>query len=116
MSDKRYNGWTNYETWCVSLWLGNEEGSCTYWNETAQELYDESAAKPNWTRKEVASLELADRLKESITEGNPLSNADMYTDLLNGALSDVNWMEIANHFLDDIEEEVIEDEEESDDE
>jgi len=21
---KKYNGWTNYETWCVNLWLTNE--------------------------------------------------------------------------------------------
>ena len=23
--DKRYNGWKNYETWNVALWLGNDE-------------------------------------------------------------------------------------------
>ena len=22
-----YNGWTNYETWAVKLWMDNEEGS-----------------------------------------------------------------------------------------
>ena len=24
--DKEYNGWTNYETWNVGLWLGGDEG------------------------------------------------------------------------------------------
>lgn len=25
-TEKRYNGWTNYATWNVALWLGNDEG------------------------------------------------------------------------------------------
>jgi hypothetical protein len=24
--DKEYNGWTNYETWNVGLWLGGDQG------------------------------------------------------------------------------------------
>ena len=26
LADTRYNGWTNYETWNVALWIGNDAG------------------------------------------------------------------------------------------
>ena len=28
ITDTTYNGWTNYETWNVALWIGNDEGLC----------------------------------------------------------------------------------------
>ena len=28
--NKGYNGWTNYETWNVALWIGNEQGFFAY--------------------------------------------------------------------------------------
>jgi hypothetical protein len=26
ITDQEYNGWTNYETWNVALWIQNDEG------------------------------------------------------------------------------------------
>ena len=26
LTHKTYNGWSNYETWNIALWLGNDEG------------------------------------------------------------------------------------------
>ena len=103
MSDeKRYNGWINYETWCVNLWLGNDAGSDSYWREAAQECYANAKAERNFTRDERATLDLAQRLKDELDETNPLADeASMWSDLLGAALSEVNWYEIAEHFIAD---------------
>ena len=34
--EKGYNGWKNYETWLVALWIDNEQSSYSY----ARELRD----------------------------------------------------------------------------
>jgi hypothetical protein len=41
-TNEGYNGWTNYETWCVSLWIDNEEPSYRHWQAVAQECYDDA--------------------------------------------------------------------------
>jgi|TARA_A100001388_G_scaffold48744_1_gene32441 hypothetical protein len=38
LTHKNYNGWTNYETWNVSLWIGNDEG-----------LYDIARRAMDWS-------------------------------------------------------------------
>jgi hypothetical protein len=116
---KTYNGWTNYETWNVALWLGNEEHSSRYWDSVAQECYDEAEAERSFTKEERATLTLADKLRDEIRDGEdvPDLGASMYSDLLNAALSEVSWMEIARHYMDEVDktEDPEDDDEEGDD-
>lgn len=96
-----YNGWANYETWNVALWMG-EDGN--YWAEIAQEVWDDAEADRSFTREERATLTLSDRLKDSHEENTP-SVTGVYADLLNAALSEVNWYEIAEHYIADVDKE-----------
>ena len=99
-SDSSYNGWSNYETWVVNLWLGNDEDSYNTCRSLAQRCIEESVADEVFSRKERACYQLANELKEMIEDGNPLaSEASVYADLLNASFSEINWKEIANGLL-----------------
>jgi len=101
-----YNGWPNYETWAVHLWLTNEEGSYNYWRELAAEAKKQAPAWANasgvFNKEQAARYHLADQLKDELEEGSPLAGtADLYTDLLGAAMSEVNWSRIAEAFLEE---------------
>ena len=102
--DGRYNGWANYETWTVSLWLDNEEHSYRYWRAEVQRHRKDAQADPRvragtWTPDEAARFNLADQLKNEVTDGVPLCQAGMYSDLLHAALSEVDWLEIVDSWM-----------------
>jgi len=109
MERKDYNGWTNYETWVVNLWMSNDQGSDDHYRELAQEVYGESQEETRadgsvlFTRNERAALALADRLKDEFEEqqGELVGVTGMFADLLGAAMSEVNWHEIAEHHIAD---------------
>ena len=92
MSD--YNGWTNYETWCVKLWIDNDEYLCNHW-------------QPEVVRTADGVNDLEDTVKEFVTGPDsgmiPDLGATLAADLLNAALSGVNWREIAENMLEDFQ-------------
>lgn len=103
-TSKKYNGWTNYETWNVALWFDNEEGSSNYWNERAQVCYDDAQADASFTREEEAGFALAKEMQGEVEENTPTVTG-MYADLLNESIYEVNWHEIAEHYIDEVEKE-----------
>lgn len=110
MEEKTYNGWTNYETWAVNLWIDNDQGSHTYWREQAGSHYEnaadcESVREGLWSHRSAARSKLAEQIKEEFEEASPLADqANVYSDLLTAALGEVDWREIADHLLEDFTE------------
>ena len=93
MTDTTYNGWTNYETWCAALWLGEDE----YWRDRAEEIMREEDNDAS-----AATAELA-REMEEVYEDDVPATAGMYADLLSASMSRINWYEIAGHYIEDVD-------------
>lgn len=107
MPEKGYNGWSNYETWVTKLWMDNEEDSYRYWQERSQEIYNE-AEPDEFTKLERARLTLADVLKEKheeAAERTGVPTTGVFSDLLSAAMSEIDWREIAESLLNDVEQE-----------
>lgn len=105
MTDKEHNGWFNYETWAVNLWLSNEQASHEHWLERATHWNEQPSTSDVWTQEESAKYNLADELKEDFEENNPVADqASVWSDLMRAALSEVNWQEIAEHYINDAKE------------
>lgn len=107
--ETKYNGWANYETWAVNLWLNNEETSYRYWNEQAACQIARASQRPQvldsiWTPANAARYYLADQLRDELTDASPLEGGSVYSDLLTAAFSDVNWSEVAQAFMDGLSE------------
>ena len=93
-----YNGWTNYETWTLALWLDNEEGTYSYWLEQALKAYQNALCGPVFSRRTQAMLDLAACLRANMRENTPTVTG-FYADLLKEGLCVINYDEIAEHWI-----------------
>jgi hypothetical protein len=88
-----HNGWTNYETWVVALWMDNDQWSYTEAREWAREALHEHDTAP--------TIHLADVLKDEHTCRAP-DLEGVYSDLLTASLGEVNWFEIAANLIEEV--------------
>jgi hypothetical protein len=92
-----YNGWENYETWAMALWIDNDEGSYHASREMARDALRFSSEGRS------AQGTLADNLKEWQEEEMPDLEASVWADLLGSAFEAVDWYEIAENYLSESE-------------
>jgi len=98
-NDTEYDGWHNYETWAVKLWIDKDEPAYRYWREAASYHWTEwEEPHTNAELSEMTRRALASRLKAEHEEGAPELTGP-YADLLSAALSEVDWFEIADNML-----------------
>ena len=87
-----YNGYTNYPTWVVELWMEENSNSYNFFLDAAR------GAKDIW--------ELSKFLKHGHEEDSPTADdASVYSDLMTWALQYVKWEEIAQNLFDQSSEE-----------
>jgi hypothetical protein len=97
-NDKKYNGYTNYETWNCALWLDNEQYTNSALCEKAQELVDEMENPHDADEVTGTTSTFADFIKDMVDEMQELSEmkvTGMFADLMNAALSEIDYYDIA---------------------
>ena len=103
--DESYNGCANYESFCVNRWLTTDEEMSRQCRELAviavdAALYSSLVFEGIWTTAEASRNLLADALREFVDELSPVANqSSVFTDLMDAALSEFDWHELADSFL-----------------
>jgi hypothetical protein len=99
-NETRYQGWTNYETWSVNLILRQDADGDDHAHDLAQDAYEAAEADGMFTRLEMAVVDLMNRIKAWVEDGNPLADdATLYSQLLQAAIDSANFREIAKEWL-----------------
>jgi hypothetical protein len=104
-----YNGYSNYETWAVQLWIDNNESSSAYWRRLAEEVYNHQASEQvHFSKVEDATCILTEKLRDSYNNGMEVLLSDgnatgtIWADLLNASVCAVNFHEIAKNLMESV--------------
>ena len=103
--DAPFVGSANYETWCIHQWLTTDKDLSRQCRELTAIAADAAVHSSLvfdgiWTTSEAARNLLTDALRELVGELNPVADqTSLFTDLMDTALGEVDWHEIADEFL-----------------
>jgi len=97
MTKETYNGYANYPTWNVCLWIDNDQGMSELISEYTAELID------NKTDRYDMVQALSEYIQENfiISEDQP---AGIASDLLGYAIGMIDWYEVTDHYIEIVKE------------
>lgn len=98
-ADTTYQGWTNYETWAVKLFMDNDRPTYEFFRGVTKQAIEQApnlkAVKDGiWTVEFGAKYSLGELVKIRHESTTPKLK-EPFAALLQGALDSVNWGEIA---------------------
>ena len=101
MTDTKYNGWTNYETWLANLWLGEDSYATEEISNVCLGLMG------SWDDKSDVDWRLGDQIKcimQDWVDTADFTHNGFITDLISAAFQQINFREIAGHYYDELKE------------
>ena len=104
-NNEKYNGWTNKETWLICLWIDNEQAL----QEKVLQLAADAKINPKksevWTVAEAEKFTLEQSIDDFVDEliyNERESAGGLISDLLSCAISRINFLELAEHYLEEV--------------
>ena len=98
MSNTKYNGWTNIETWACNLWFDNFDFTdLMHMFEGCEDKGDINNVIADYIKDEV----------EDFVESQVSSDTHGFIqDMLNSSISEIDFRDIAEHYADDVADEL----------
>ena len=93
--EKKYNGWSNYETWVFKLWIDNDQQLYNHVYEWCSRCYEYKIAE-----------KLEDLAGTMTTTTNVSDSVGLASDLLGRALKRINYFELAEVMVQDYKNEL----------
>ena len=94
MTKQEYNGWYNYETWLANLWFDDAFG------EDAERCAEDADGDMDAATDALAGV-IRETIESHMEETTGASG--FAADIVNAALREINYEEIAQRYIDEVE-------------